>query len=144
DDVGLGKTISAGLIISELRVRKRIKRVLVLAPKILLPQWKEELWAKFRIRADYGVGRELSNLLARRSENVLVTTYASARDRMDEIVNADFDMLVLDEAHKVRNLYGTQNPPKVAKEIQRITADGAFRFLVLLSATPVQNRLWDL
>lgn len=144
DDVGLGKTISAGLIISELLVRKRIKRVLVLAPKILLPQWKDELWAKFRIRAGYGVGKELSKLLARRSENVVVTTYPSARDRMDEIVDGDFDMLVLDEAHKVRNLYGTRNPPKVAKEIQRITADGVFRFLLLLSATPVQNRLWDL
>src|SRR5690606_16601962 len=47
DDVGMGKTISAGLIISELMVRKKVKRVLILAPKILLPQWCDELESKF-------------------------------------------------------------------------------------------------
>jgi 8-oxo-dGTP pyrophosphatase MutT (NUDIX family) len=54
DDVGLGKTISAGLIISELMKRNRISKVFVVCPKILIPQWVEELEAKFGIKA-YGV-----------------------------------------------------------------------------------------
>src|SRR5262249_38939606 len=49
DDVGLGKTISAGLIISELISRSRIAKILVVCPKLLGPQWQEELLAKFNI-----------------------------------------------------------------------------------------------
>ncbi len=58
DDVGLGKTISAGLILSELMVRKKISRTLVVAPKLLLPQWAEELGVKFGIPATSAVGAE--------------------------------------------------------------------------------------
>lgn len=56
DDVGLGKTISAGLIVSELMTRNRISKVFVVCPKILIPQWVEELEAKFGIKAILGVG----------------------------------------------------------------------------------------
>ena len=51
DDVGLGKTISAGLIASELMCRKRISKILIVCPKLLIPQWKEELDSKFGIPA---------------------------------------------------------------------------------------------
>src|SRR5690606_39728653 len=60
DDVGMGKTISAGLIISELMVRKKVKRVLILAPRILLPQWCDELESKFGIDAVFATGAQLS------------------------------------------------------------------------------------
>lgn len=143
DDVGLGKTISAGLIISELLVRKKIKKVLVIAPKSLLSQWTEELSSKFRIRGDSGTGSQLDGLL-RGQATVVVTTYASARTRMNQLAKAGFDMLVLDEAHKLRNLHGSRNPPQMAKEVRRVTSHGAFPFVLLLSATPIQNRLWDL
>lgn len=143
DDVGMGKTVSAGLIISELMVRKKIKKVLVLAPKILLAQWKDELWTKFRIQAEHGTGNDLSRLLSG-SSKVVITTYASALHRMNQIARADFDMLILDEAHKLRNLHGSPKPPKIATELKRLTAAGTFRFTLLLTATPVQNRLYDL
>lgn len=55
DDVGLGKTISAGLIVSQLMTRNRISKVFVVCPKILIPQWVEELEAKFGIKATLGV-----------------------------------------------------------------------------------------
>src|ERR1019366_7491468 len=53
-------------------------------------------------------------------------------------------MLVLDEAHKLRNLYGVENPPQVAKRFREALADRRFRFVLMLTATPIQNRLWDL
>ncbi len=143
DDVGMGKTISAGLIISELMVRKRVGRVLVLAPKILLPQWKAELTSKFRLQADFGTGQRLSQLISNDTQ-VVITTYASALKRIDALANADFDMLVLDEAHKLRNLFGASKVPRIATAIKRVTSDTAFQFTLLLSATPIQNRLWDL
>src|SRR5437870_1728008 len=59
DDVGLGKTISAGLIASELMSRNRISKILVVCPKLLIPQWKEELESKFGIPGISAIGNEL-------------------------------------------------------------------------------------
>jgi SNF2 family DNA or RNA helicase len=53
-------------------------------------------------------------------------------------------MLILDEAHKLRNLYGVPNAPQVAKRFQKALQDRRFRFVLMLTATPIQNRLWDL
>src|SRR3954447_26159195 len=53
DDVGLGKTISAGLVASELIARNRVAKILVVAPKLLGPQWQDELDTKFNIPADF-------------------------------------------------------------------------------------------
>jgi len=54
DDVGLGKTISAGLVLSELQTRKRVRRALILCPKMLVVQWRDELKEKFGIHAAHG------------------------------------------------------------------------------------------
>src|SRR5579884_1592884 len=59
DDVGLGKTISAGLVASELISRNRISKILVVCPKLLTPQWKEELESKFGIAGTEAFGKEL-------------------------------------------------------------------------------------
>ena len=59
DDVGLGKTISAGLVASELVARRRITGILIVAPKLLGPQWEEELESKFDIPACIATGKEL-------------------------------------------------------------------------------------
>ena len=59
DDVGLGKTISAGLILSELIARNRLAKVLIVAPKLLGPQWQEELLSKFDIPAEIAIGKDL-------------------------------------------------------------------------------------
>lgn len=53
-------------------------------------------------------------------------------------------MLVLDEAHKLRNLYGVEKPPQVAKRFRKALEERRFRFVLMLTATPIQNRLWDL
>jgi ERCC4-related helicase len=143
DDVGLGKTISAGLIVSELISRSRIQKILVVCPKLLGPQWKEELNAKFDIPADVATGREL--LTAEPDEiGAVITTYASARLHLDAIPAERFQMLIVDEAHKLRNLYGVESPPQVARKFRKALEDRRFRYVLMLTATPIHNRLWDL
>jgi superfamily II DNA or RNA helicase len=143
DDVGLGKTISAGLIISELAARSRLSKALIVCPKILGPQWQSELIGKFDIPAQFVTGRELIDADFEEF-GAVITTYNSARLHLDKIPEDRFQMLVLDEAHKLRNLYGTENPPKVATCFRQALQDRRFRFVLMLTATPIHNRLWDL
>jgi superfamily II DNA or RNA helicase len=144
DDVGLGKTISAGLVISELVARSRVSRILIVCPKLLMPQWKAELASKFNIPSELAVGKELVNLEPEWDSGAIITTYTSARLYLEKIPRDRFDMLVLDEAHKLRNLYGVDPTPQVAKRFRQALADRLFRYVLMLTATPIQNRLWDL
>jgi superfamily II DNA or RNA helicase len=145
DDVGLGKTISAGLILSELIARKKVRRALIIAPKVLGPQWQEELAGKFRLTSEVLTGNEI-----RRAENgatkTVITTYQSARGRLENLAKAGFEMLILDEAHHLRNLHGgtSKEPPKIAVEILSVLRARGFRYVLMLTATPIQNRLWDI
>ena len=123
--------------------RNRISKVFVVCPKILIPQWVEELEAKFGIKA-YGASGAGVRGAASRSESVVVTTYHSASRFLDEGHAAGFDMLILDEAHKVRNLHGTPNPPRMATAIFDALEARAFKYVLMLTATPIQNRLWDI
>jgi superfamily II DNA or RNA helicase len=143
DDVGLGKTISAGLVLNELQTRKKVRRALILCPKSLIPQWMEELDMKFGVRSVSGVGPDLSACL-RGGSPVVITTYDSARDRMDSIRAASFDMVILDEAHRLRNLFGANKPPELATAVHTALAGRSFKYVLMLTATPIQNRLWDI
>jgi superfamily II DNA or RNA helicase len=143
DDVGLGKTISAGLVMSELIARSRITKVLVVCPKLLGPQWKEELESKFDIPSQVAVGKEV---IAADPQDIgaVITTYTSGRLHLDKIPEDRFQMLVLDEAHKLRNLYGVEDPPQVATKFREALEARRFRYVLMLTATPIHNRLWDL
>jgi superfamily II DNA or RNA helicase len=143
DDVGLGKTISAGLIISELLARSRLSNVLIVCPKLVGPQWREELHEKFNIPSEFVVGRKLLKMEPEEF-GAVITTYHSARLYLDRIPEDRFQMLILDEAHKLRNLYGTQSPPQVARKFRDVLEQRRFRFVLMLTATPIQNRLWDI
>lgn len=142
DDVGLGKTISAGLVMSELISRARLDKTLIVCPKLLGPQWKEELKEKFNIESKIAIGRKL--LEAEQESGAVITTYHSARSYLDSIPHDRFQMLVLDEAHKLRNLYGVDEPPQVAIRFRKALEERRFRFVLMLTATPIHNRLWDL
>jgi superfamily II DNA or RNA helicase len=144
DDVGLGKTISAGLIASELLCRKRISKILIVCPKLLIPQWKEELDSKFGIPSVGAVGRDLLEAKVPEEAGAVITTYHSARMYLDALQQAGFEMLVLDEAHKLRNLYGVEQSPQVALRFREALADRRFKYVLMLTATPIQNRLWDI
>ena len=143
DDVGLGKTISAGLIVSELLKRSKIKRVFVICPKILINQWVEELESKFGITAVGATGSELHSI-SRRTETAVVTTYQSATNYLATLKQGVFDLLILDEAHKLRNLHGSTNSPQMAVMVHRALGLRTFKYVVMLTATPIQNRLWDI
>lgn len=144
DDVGLGKTISAGLILSELTTRRRVRRALVVCPAILGPQWVEELRAKFGISACFVRGAEFNTTVRDASSSVVVTTYDTARDRLESLRPDTFDMLILDEAHKLKNLHGGKKPSQRATRFRAALERRLFRFVLMLTATPIQNRLWDI
>ncbi|MBW7959713.1 MAG: hypothetical protein H3C69_09160 [Candidatus Promineofilum sp.] len=92
DDVGLGKTVSAGLIISELIARSRLSKILIVCPKLLGPQWKAELTDKFDIPAQVVTGKDL---ITADPEDVgaVITTYNTARLYLDKIPEDRFQML---------------------------------------------------
>src|SRR6266849_166519 len=144
DDVGLGKTISAGLIASELMARHRVSKILVVCPKLLMPQWKEELETKFAIPGVEAVGNDLVKAKVPDGGGAIITTYQSARMYLSFLSQAGFEMLILDEAHKLRNLYGTNQSPQVAQRFREALANRTFRYVLMLTATPIQNRLWDI
>src|ERR1700732_882021 len=94
DDVGLGKTISAGLVASELMSRNRISKFLVVCPKLLMPQWKEELESKFGIPGVCATGKELLQAELPEGGGAVITTYQSARMYLNALGQAGFEMLV--------------------------------------------------
>ena len=144
DDVGLGKTISAGLIASELMARNRISKILVVCPKLLIPQWKEELETKFGIPGIMATGKDLVEAKIPEEGGAVITTYQSARMYMNALEQSGFEMLILDEAHKLRNLYGVEQTPQVAERFRDVLAGRIFKYVLMLTATPIHNRLWDI
>lgn len=143
DDVGLGKTISAGLIVTELMSRSRVAKILIVCPKLLGPQWREELSSKFDLPSEIATGSDLVDADPG-EEGAIITTYQSARVHLGSIPEDRYDMLILDEAHKLRNLYGVPDPPQVAKTFRKALEARRFRFVLMLTATPIHNRLWDI
>jgi SNF2 family DNA or RNA helicase len=140
DEVGLGKTIEAGIVVSELRLRGLARRVLVLAPTGLVAQWGEELERKFAIPtvvADRKGWTDTHLLSAGIEDPVVLASLATARRSplSDLLTKVEWDLVVVDEAHRVRN-------PRTAssKLVRALRA----RFMLLLTATPVENRIDDL
>src|SRR5438093_1531350 len=104
DEVGLGKTVEAGLVISELRLRRLARRVLVLAPVGVLEQWREELDRKFALPSEMATSA-WSGGSPERDEPILLASLAAARrpPLRDTIAAERWDLVVVDEAHRVRN-----------------------------------------
>lgn len=143
DDVGLGKTISAGLIVSELMSRRKVSRVLIICPKVLTSQWVSELEEKFKLFGREFTGKDLKGAF-RGKTPIVVTTYHSASNRLADLQDGMFDMVILDEAHKLRNLFGNQSSPAIATNIRKTLERRPFKYVLMLTATPIQNRVWDL
>lgn len=144
DDVWLWKTISAWLIMSELASRWRISKILIVCPKILMPQWQTELDTKFAIQSVIKTGQDLVSVKIPEWVTAVITTYNTARIHLDKLTQVGYDMLILDEAHKLRNLYGVDSPPQVATRFKKALEERMFKYVLMLTATPIQNRLWDL
>ena len=134
DEVGLGKTIEAGLVLSELRMRRLADRALVIVPAGLAEQWREELERKFALPTVMAGQAELD---AGGDRPVVIASLAAARrDPLRSVLTRrPWDVIVADEAHRLRN------PRSASGRLGRALSA---RYLLLLTATPVENRLQDL
>ena len=145
DEVGLGKTIEAGLIISQLWAERR-RRILCILPASLRKQWYQELQDKFFIESVILEGGSYSRLAKAdsrlpfdQSNNVILCSYQFARKMESEIRAIPWDLVVIDEAHRLRNVIRKDN--KIARSIRDAIGN---RPKVLLTATPLQNSLMEL
>ena len=157
DEVGLGKTIEAGLVISQ-RWAERRRRILIIVPANLRKQWHQELHDKFNLLSlileakNYSTSRKAGShnpflfvLANESSENLLpsgpvICSYQFAKAKAADIQKIQWDLVVFDEAHRLRNVYKTGNV--IAKAIRDATLHVHSR--VLLTATPLQNTLLEL
>ncbi len=138
DEVGLGKTIEACMLLREYLMRRLVKRVLILVPNPLVSQWHEELAGKFHL--DFTVPPRTSTSSKpefwESHDRVLVSTsFARTGSRPEAIAAAPWDLIIVDEAHHCRNR--TTKLWKLINSLQR-------RHMFLLTATPVQNNLLEL
>jgi superfamily II DNA/RNA helicase len=146
DEVGLGKTIEAGLVISQ-RWAERRRRILIVVPANLRKQWHQELQDKFGLQ---GVILEAKSYNAIRKQEgrspfqaasgPVICSYQFAKSKARDIKEIAWDLVVLDEAHRLRNVYKTGNV--IAKTLK--DALDHVHSKVLLTATPLQNSLLEL
>src|SRR3990167_1912636 len=145
DEVGLGKTIEAALIMSQLWAEKK-RRILCLVPAALRQQWAIELLEKFFIdsvilesRSYNQASREGAKNPFDRLGKVVICSYQFARAKDKDLAVVPWDLVVIDEAHRLRNVYKKDN--KIGRAIR--DAIGS-KPKVLLTATTLQNSLMEL
>ena len=141
DEVGLGKTIEAGIILSEMWAENK-RNILIIVPASLRNQWNIELMEKFYLPSfilDKNSFPEGIELHKRGEKTIYVCSYNFAVGNHEILKKIDWDLVVMDEAHKLRNVYKKSN---VMANIIRATFRDYKK--VLLTATPLQNNLKEL
>lgn len=146
DEVGLGKTIEAGLVISQ-RWAEMKRRIVLIVPASLRKQWEQELFEKFSLRSTILESATYNKMEKagkshpfEQAGNIVICSYAFAAGKADELRRVNWDLVVFDEAHKLRNVY-KKGGSKRAKELKAALQDS---FKILLTATPLQNSLMEL
>ncbi|WP_027150799.1 SNF2-related protein [Methylobacter tundripaludum] len=147
DEVGLGKTIEASLVLAQ-KWAERKRKLLLIVPATLRKQWSQELEEKFSLLSIILEAKNFNALLKSGVNNpfdsegksVVICSYEFAARKDLELARVPWDMVVLDEAHKLRNIYKTDGA-KTAKKLE-FALKG--RSKVMLSATPLQNNLQEL
>ncbi len=139
DEVGLGKTIEAGIIIKEYLSRRLAQRILILCPAPLTTQWRGEMREKFGesfIVAD-AANRDLSGFEDWDRHPLLIVSIDTAKkaSNAEKILAQPWDMVVIDEAHRLKN--DRTVGYHFAKRLKS-------RFMLMLTATPIQNSLFEL
>ncbi len=144
DEVGLGKTIEAGLVIAQ-KWAERKRRILVIVPANLRKQWNQELWDKFYLPSTILESKSYKEAEARGVRNpfeqseIVICSYHFASRQYESIMTAKWDLVVIDEAHKLRNVYKNSN--RIANNLKLALRNAP---KVLLTATPLQNSLMEL
>jgi adenine-specific DNA-methyltransferase len=144
DEVGLGKTIEAGLVISQ-KWAERKRRILVITPANLRKQWYQELQEKFFLPCrilesrSYNAATKQGNSYPFHAEDIIICSYEFARRKAEDISVTCWDLVVIDEAHRLRNVYKPSNV--IANTLKQALKDSP---KLLLTATPLQNSLLEL
>ena len=135
DEVGLGKTIEAGIIIKEFLISGLAKSILILVPPSLMYQWQDELQGKFDL--DFVKQRDDKRFKDPISHELLIMSHASAVSpkQANLLKKRDWDMIIVDEAHSMKNSFTQKH--RLLKELSR-------KFTLLLTATPIENNLQEL
>lgn len=144
DEVGLGKTIEAGIVLAQ-KWAERKRAVLIIVPASLRTQWNQELWEKFALPSVI-LERKLFDTLQKaghsnpfKSEIIIIVSYAFARKHTDLLKRINWDLVVIDEAHRLRNVY--KSGKSIAKDLKQALSHAP---KILLTATPLQNTLLEL
>jgi superfamily II DNA or RNA helicase len=152
DEVGLGKTIEAGLLIAQ-RWAERKRRILVIVPANLRKQWHQELADKFGLVATILEAKSFRQALKEGASNpfeagpavgggsdrIVICSYQFAAGKAEAVRDVPWDLVVIDEAHRLRNVYKPDN--KIARTLRDALSHAR---KVLLTATPLQNSLLEL
>jgi ERCC4-related helicase len=144
DEVGLGKTIEAGILLAQ-RWAERHRRLLVICPANLRKQWSQELADKFFLPTaivetkTFNESVRSGNLNPFDQSKIIICSFQFARAKEPYLRQTAWDLVVIDEAHRLRNVYKPAN--KIGKAIKGSLAN---RHKVLLTATPLQNSLEEL
>jgi len=145
DEVGLGKTIEAGLVLSQ-KWAERKRRILIITPSNLRKQWHQELSEKFFLPCEileskpYNAAVKTGNFKPfEMRDTIVICSYQFACNKAADVANTLWDLVVVDEAHRLRNVYKPSNV--IANTLKQALKD---RHKLLLTATPLQNSLLEL
>ena len=134
DDMGLGKTLQAIALLSKLHEEKK-KKSMVIMPKSLIYNWENEIKkfsTKLKVGVYYGINRDFSSL---KKVDVILTTYGTIRNDIENLLEEKFDMLILDESQNIKNVNS-----QTTKAVLLLNA----KKRVALSGTPIENNLLEL
>ena len=144
DEVGLGKTIEAGIILSQNWAEHK-RRLLIICPANLRKQWSSELLEKFFLPSviletkSFNAAIETGNLNPFDTDKIVICSYQFAKTKSPYVRHTQWDLTIIDEAHRLRNVYKPTN--KTANAIKLALSD---RKKILLTATPLQNSILEL
>ncbi len=144
DEVGLGKTIEAGIVLAQ-KWAERKRKILIILPSSLRKQWHQELLEKFYLPSEIIEAQNFNKAIkdGRRNpfdrKEIMICSYNFARNKSDFIRAIKWDLVVIDEAHRLRNVYKSSN--KIARELRAVLEHAP---KLLLTATPLQNSLLEL
>ena len=139
DEVGLGKTIEAGIILSEYVLRGLVRTVLILTPPSLTTQWQDEMEAKFNLKFMLNQDeyfRAMGTEAWKEFPLIIASIhFARRKEHAEVLAETPFDMVIIDEAHHLQNR-ATQTW-KMVNSLKK-------KYMLLLTATPIQNSLEEL
>jgi adenine-specific DNA-methyltransferase len=145
DEVGLGKTIEAGLVLSQ-KWAERKRRILIITPSNLRKQWHQELTEKFFLPCEiletksYNARIKVGNFRPfETKDTIIICSYQFARNKAKDVAETSWDLVVMDEAHRLRNVY---KPSNIIANTLKLAL--ATKHKLLLTATPLQNSLLEL